>query len=103
MNLKTHLAYVMSLRYGKRLPEATYVIRPHPDDLEAELWKTVLRAETAARPDPHWNLLKIHSDQLAFTFLSYSDFDTDPHPALAEATKINLSTGSILRTDYRTR
>ncbi|MGB8165988.1 MAG: DNA phosphorothioation-associated putative methyltransferase [Chthoniobacteraceae bacterium] len=72
-------------------------------DVPPGLWTTINRAEIAARPDSSWNLLKIHTDQFGFTFLSYPDFDTDPHPALAEATKINLSTGTILRTDYRTR
>jgi hypothetical protein len=68
------------------------------DDLPPELLETIRRAEIAARPDASWNLLKIHTDQFAFTFLSYPDFDTDPHPALAEATKINLKTGTIVRT-----
>jgi DNA phosphorothioation-associated putative methyltransferase len=64
---------------------------------------TLSRAELAAKPDPAWNLLKLHTDQFAVTFLSYPDFDVDPHPALAEATKINLNTGTVTRTDYRTR
>jgi DNA phosphorothioation-associated putative methyltransferase len=103
MNLETHRACVEAMRYGKRLPGAVYVIRPSPNDLPAELWKTICRAETAARPDPAWNLLKIHTEQFAVTFLSYPDFDSDPHPALAEATKINMGTGSVVRTDYRAR
>ncbi len=103
MNLETHRACVEAMRYGKRLPGAVYVIRPGPNDLPVELWKTICRAETAARPDPAWNLLKIHTEQFAVTFLSYPDFDSDPHPALAEATKINVATGSVVRTDYRAR
>jgi DNA phosphorothioation-associated putative methyltransferase len=89
--------------YGKRLPTAVYILRPHERDIPSDLWLTIKRAEVAARPDPTWILLKIHTDQFAVTFLSYPDFETDPHPALAEATKINLNTGSILRTDYRRR
>ncbi len=103
MNLETHRACVEAMRYGKRLPGAVYVVRPGPNDLPVELWKTICRAETAARPDPAWNLLKIHTEQFAVTFLSYPDFDSDPHPALAEATKINVATGSVVRTDYRAR
>jgi len=57
----------------------------------------------AARPDPEWNLLKLHTDQVAVTFLTYPNFDSHPHPALAEATKINLNTGAVVRTDYRNR
>jgi DNA phosphorothioation-associated putative methyltransferase len=48
-------------------------------------------------------LLKLHTDELAISFLSYPNFDTDPHPALTEATKINLNTGTVVRTDYRVR
>ena len=103
MSIETHRALVQALRHGKRLPDAVYILRPVQGDVPSGLWATIRRAEIAAKPDPSWNLLKIHTDQFAFTFLSYPDFDTDPHPALAEATKINLSTGSILRTDYRTR
>jgi DNA phosphorothioation-associated putative methyltransferase len=63
----------------------------------------VERAELAAKPDPRWNLLKLHTDQVAVSFLCYPDFNVDPHPALAEATKINLNTGAVVKTDYRKR
>jgi DNA phosphorothioation-associated putative methyltransferase len=103
MNLETFHHCIKSLSYGKRLPGATYVIRPGQDDVPHELLETIRRAEIAAKPDASWNLLKIHTDQFALTFLSYPDFDTDPHPALAEATKINLNSGAVVRTDYRSR
>ena len=77
-------------------PEDWAIIRP-------ELAATVERAELAAKPDPRWNLLKLHTDQIAVSFLFYPDFDNDPHPALAEATKINLNTGAVVKTDYRQR
>jgi len=63
----------------------------------------ISRAEVAAQPDPSWNLLKFHINEVAVTFLSYPSFDQDPHPPLTEATKINLNTGSVIRTDYRGR
>lgn len=103
MDLETHRRCVESIHYGKRLPGATYVVRPRAEDFLPELWKTVCRAEIAAQPDPSWNLLKLHTDQVTITFLSYPEFDAEPHPALAEATKINLNTGSVSRTDYRQR
>lgn len=61
------------------------------------------RAAAAAKPDLEWNIVKFHEDQFAATFLTYPHFDSDPHPALAEATKINLTTGSVVRIDYRAR
>jgi DNA phosphorothioation-associated putative methyltransferase len=92
------------LQFGKKLLTATYIARPKAgwpitDHFAAE----IRRAEVAAKPDEGWNLLKIHTNEAALTFLTYPDFDEDPHPALAEATKINLKSGSIVRTDYRGR
>ena len=103
MKFEAFLSSIKSLSFGKRLPTAIYVRRPQHNEVSATFFETVRRAEIAAKPDASWNLLKAHTDQFALTFLSYPDFDIDPHPALAEATKINLNTGSVVRTDYRTR
>ncbi|MSU50918.1 MAG: hypothetical protein EXS37_17815 [Opitutus sp.] len=103
MDLAAHRRCVEPIQHGKRLPGAVYVIRPQEEDIPPSLWQTVCRAGIAAQPDPAWNLLKIHTEQVAVTFLSYPAFDAEPHPALAEATKINLNTGSVSRTDYRRR
>src|ERR1700738_288412 len=100
MNFEAFRQSIESLSHGKKLPGATYLFRPAEHDVPPEFWKTISRAEVAAHPDPHWNLLKIHTGHFALTFLTYSDFDNDPHPALAEATRINLNSGSIVRTDY---
>jgi DNA phosphorothioation-associated putative methyltransferase len=90
--------------FGKKLPTAIYIGRPQPFwEVGAELAAEMKRAEIAAQPDANWNLLKVHTAEAAYTFLTYAEFDHDPHPALAEATKINLRTGSIVRTDYRAR
>jgi DNA phosphorothioation-associated putative methyltransferase len=94
---------IAAFPYGKRLPGALYLARPRAEDVGEGLWQAICRAETAARPAPSWNLLKAHTDQFALTFLTYPDFDDDPHPALAEAIKINLNTGLVVRTDYRPR
>lgn len=92
------------LSFGKRLPTALYIARPKSEwSIGRKLDADIRRAEVAAKPDPGWNLLKIHTNEAALTFLTYPDFDEDPHPALAEATKINLKTGSVVRTDYRGR
>ena len=103
MNREAFAEAVKTLPYGKRLPSALYILRPKNEDLPPILAEAVRRAETAAAPDPSWNLLKLHTDQLALTFLSYPEFDADPHPALAESTKINLNSGTVVRTEYRSR
>jgi hypothetical protein len=46
-------------------------------------------------------LLKLHTDQSALTFLTYPDFDDDPHPTLAEATKTNAQMESGRSIDRR--
>jgi DNA phosphorothioation-associated putative methyltransferase len=94
---------VSLIPYGKKLPTAVYLAPTNPSLLPNELLDTIQRAEVALKPDSAWNLLKLHTDQLAITFLSYPDFEDDPHPVLAEATRINLNTGIVVRTDYRQR
>ena len=103
MRLDQFSLLVEQIPYGKKLPTAVYLMPTDQSLLPKGLLDVVRRAEVAARPDPAWNLLKLHTDQFAVSFLSYPDFETDPHPALAEATKINLNTGSVVRTDYRVR
>lgn len=103
MNAEGFQLYVKSIPYGKMLPGARYIFRPRKGDLPSAFQAEIRRAQIAAAPASDWNLLKLHMDEFALTFLSYPEFDNDPHPALAEATKINLNTGSILRTDYRKR
>jgi hypothetical protein len=90
VKLEEFKVWVGRLNFGKRLPTAVYILRP--DDwslIPPELAATVERAESAAKPPADWNLLKFHTDQVAITFLSYPAFDTDPHPALTEATKLS--------------
>src|SRR5438034_7838261 len=98
VDLENHRLLVESIAYGKKLPDAIYLYRPQRADVPSSLWETISRAEVAGQPDPSWNLLKVHRREVAMTFLTYSEFEVEPHPALAEATKINLNTGSIVRT-----
>ena len=93
---------IRALGYGKNLPDALYIVRPENGAVSDALLAEISRAETAASPG-EWNILKLHTNQFAITFLLYPDFDLDPHPALAQASKINLNTGAVVRTDYRSR
>jgi DNA phosphorothioation-associated putative methyltransferase len=94
---------VRQLKAGKRLPDAVYLHRSALSEVAAELRCEVTRAASAAIPDDDWRIVKLHENQFAISFLSYPEFNTDPHPALAEATKINLNTGTVVRSDYRGR
>src|SRR5262249_46803907 len=103
MDLQRYRLCVAGINYGKKLPDALYLFRPREHDVPLEVSDIISRAEVAARPDPSWNLLKLHTEEVAVTFLSYPNFDEDPHPPLSQATKINLNSGSIIRTDYKSR
>ncbi len=103
MNRIAYTEAVAKLQYGKRLPSALYVFRPKEGAFPSALAETIRRADIAASPEPSWNILKLQTNQFALTFLSYPDFDTDPHPILSEATKINLESGTVVHTDYRSR
>ena len=92
-----------ALPYGKRLPEAVYIVRPKRLDPNEVLHREIRRASLAAKPPRGWNLLKLHTKEHAVTFLEYPNFNEDPHPSLSKATKINLSTGRIVRTDFSAR
>jgi DNA phosphorothioation-associated putative methyltransferase len=104
MELQQFVDWIHRIPYGKKLPGALYIARPTDwSTLSPELAATIGRAMIAAKPDTEWNLLKLHTDQVAISFLTYPDFDADPHPALAEAVKINMNSGTISKTDYRKR
>ena len=104
MDLSVFSSWISQIPHGKNLPRARYIIRPQDwSIIPAELAATVERGMIAAQPDPSWNLLKLHTDQVAISFLTYPNFDSDPHPVLTEAVKINMNSGTIFKTDYRKR
>ena len=104
MELAQFTSWISSIPHGKKLPGALYIARPTDwSTIAPELAATIERGMIASKPHPEWNLLKLHTDQVAISFLTYPDFDSDPHPALAEAVKINMNSGTISKTDYRKR
>ncbi|MEH2226508.1 DNA phosphorothioation-associated putative methyltransferase [Nostoc sp.] len=48
-------------------------------------------------------LIKYHTDKPQISYLSYPDFDTDPHPALKASIGIDLKTLFVTHRDYETR
>jgi DNA phosphorothioation-associated putative methyltransferase len=100
MNLREYREQVGRIPYGKRLPTALYVHREGlanlGDSLGALLDQVVARYQVSAQ----FNLVKFRTDQLKLSFLSYPDFETDPHPALRHAITIDLATGKVRHTDY---
>jgi len=92
---------IQRLPVGKKIKDAVYLHRESISMYDADLWEYVKEIGTRYRIEPHFNVVKIRSSGEKISFLSYPDFDEDPHPQLAESAAINLSTGKIGRHDYR--
>ncbi len=95
---------VSNLPYGKRLPSARYLYfdadipLPEPlGSLVAEVWSRLLSV------DSEHNIVKFHTDSFKISLLHYPGFFDDPHPALAEALAVELSTGKVKRISYSAR
>jgi DNA phosphorothioation-associated putative methyltransferase len=95
---------VANLPYGKRLPSARYLYFdpdiPLPEPLGAlvaEVWNRVLSVESGH------NIIKFHTDSFKISLLHYPRFFDDPHPALAEALAVDLSSGKVKRISYSAR
>jgi DNA phosphorothioation-associated putative methyltransferase len=85
---------------GKIMPRALYV---HVDAV-AEL-PTLLRLyEGCARgymgTVPGANIVKLVNDEPKVSYLSYPEFDRDPHPALAASVSVNLQTFRVRQRQY---
>lgn len=93
-----------ALPFGKRLPGAVYLIDPGDDQrIPSSLRITVAELRKRLEIGDEFNLLKFHTASPKISFLSYPDFEKDPHPALAEAVLVDLVTGKSRRDDYRNR
>ncbi len=103
MDISEYRVLIDSIGFGKRVADAHYVLVESLDVFPESLVVEINRAALAAQPQEGWNLIKFHLKEYALTFLAYPDFESDPHPALHFATKINLNSGRVVRTDYSQR
>ena len=74
---------------GKKLPDALYVHCSAEEQLPAVL-RLLLFAGRQVVGDVEYNVVKISSDGRAISFLSYEDFEDDPHPALLYSVRVYL-------------
>ena len=86
---------------GKLTPSAIYV---HESALESlppllRLYEGCARGYIG-RVDGA-NLIKLHTGEPKVSYLSYPEFDSDPHPALAEGMTVHLQTFRVRERDYR--
>lgn len=80
---------------GKLLPDSLYVHRNSLDHLEPILrvYEGCARAYLGEIEDA--NIIKLHRFSGKLSYLSYPDFDTDPHPALVRSVKLNMRTRQL--------
>lgn len=89
-----------SAAVGKRMPEAIYLhesaIGTLPTELRAyeELGRAFIGGVESA------NIVKLHLDRPAVSYLSYPDFDDDPHPALQRSLVADLQTFRVWSQDF---
>src|SRR6185312_17361123 len=85
---------------GKLLPNALYVHRSALDSLEPLLrvYEGCGRAYLGEVEGA--NVIKIHRRSGKLSYLSYPDFDTDPHPALLRCVKLSLRALQLACYDY---
>ena len=87
---------------GKVTPAAIYVHESALDSLppllrlyEGCARRYIGRVEEA-------NLVKLHTSEPMVSYLSYPEFESDPHPALAHSLTVHLQTFRLRERDYRT-
>lgn len=88
---------------GKRLPLALYVHRSALPRLSPLLRMYEGCARAYAGEIEGANLIKLHMHQIQISYLSYPDFDADPHPALTQSVEVALRDRSIRVVDYSGR
>ena len=100
MNFPEYKGYIAQVPFGKKLPSALYVYRDETsglgEPLTSFLEALVKRYGIAAE----FNVVKLRTDELKLSFLSYPEFLSDPHPALRHAITIDLVNARARHTDY---
>lgn len=88
---------------GKRLPLALYVHASAMPRLVPLLRVYEGCARAYAGEIEGANLIKLHMHQAQVSYLSYPDFDADPHPALTQSVEVAMRDRSIRVVDYAKR
>ncbi len=86
---------------GKLTPSAIYVHESTLDSLPPllRLYEGCARGYIGRIEGA--NIIKLHTAEPRISYLSYPDFESDPHPALAEGMTIHLQTFRVRERDYR--
>lgn len=103
MNKREFEQEVRSLPFGKRLPHSLYFLREFADQLSVELYQIVRIATELHSIGAEYNVLKLNSESFSISFLSYPEFWDSPHPALASAVLVDLTSGRVKRQEFAER
>ncbi|SDT34905.1 DNA phosphorothioation-associated putative methyltransferase [Friedmanniella luteola] len=96
----SYLRAVMRNSVGKLTPSALYVHRSAVTRLPVLLRLYEHCAAVAAGRPEGWTLVKLHHDGRKVSWLSYPDFDRDPHPRLSWSYQVDLRTLATGWTGY---
>lgn len=88
---------------GKKLPDSYYVHVSAMRHVPEPIADLIVAADEVSGEFTRADLVKVMRDGSAVTFLEYPEFDEDPHPAMARATRVDLDTGSVRVMDYSGR
>ena len=86
---------------GKQTPSALYVHKSALDALPPLLRLYEGCARSYIGRIEGANLIKLRTDEPMVSYLSYPEFESDPHPQLAEATTVHLQTFRVRERHYR--
>lgn len=85
---------------GKLLPNALYVHRSAVEGLEPVLRVFEGCARAYIGQIEGTTLVKLHRFSGKVSYLAYTDFDSDPHPALTRSVKLSMRTRELECLDY---
>jgi DNA phosphorothioation-associated putative methyltransferase len=88
---------------GKLTPTALYVHRRALAELPVVLRLYEHCAAVAAGRPQEWDLVKLHHQGRAVSYLQYPEFDVDPHPRLAASYHVELTSLDATFTSYADR
>jgi len=87
-------------KVGKLLPDALYVHVSALESLDPLLQRYESEArELASRPEGI-TLVKFNLEKPSISYLSYPEFDSNPHPALQSSIQVNLQSREVNYRDY---
>ena len=97
------LAAAKRSEVGKLTPSALYVHESALDNIHPllRLYEGCARGYIG-RVDGA-NVIKLHTGEPKVSYLSYPEFESDPHPALAESLTVHLQTFRLRERNYRDR